>query len=217
MRGATDGDMKALACLAWVLVSSLAMSCNSSGGAGDAKGSGSSAKAASATAGSASAAPLAPALAAVKAGTWKDPYGGPDSKLVDTPLGKCFGFKGYSMKAPEGSQLQTLEGARACGVYPPSAKNKEFGVVVFTDEVKVNFWKKEDVKDAKAKPFEEEDAFLWKVERRGKEIFIGFFEKKIGPRTVRCNSLVSSDKTELSFETERAVLEVCRTITYSEP
>lgn len=167
---------------------------------------------------SAVAPPDPPELAAVKAGMLKDPSGGPDAKLTDVKLDKCYGFKGYTMRLPEGTRLQTLVGARACAVYPPQSKKDDYGFIVMSDELKVQVAKKEDIEGVKAKPFDEPDAFLWEVERKGKTYAVGWTEMKIGPHTIRCNSFRKDDKSpDYGFDTERALLEVCRGITYNKP
>lgn len=63
-----------------------------------------------------------PAVAAVRAGKVVNPATKKDVPLVETSLAKCFGFKGYSMMVPEGSTLETVSGARACGVFSPSRR-----------------------------------------------------------------------------------------------
>ncbi|NUP05479.1 MAG: hypothetical protein HOW73_05400 [Polyangiaceae bacterium] len=159
-----------------------------------------------------------PTLAAIKAGSWKDPGGGPDIKLADTALDKCYGFKGYSMKLPEGTKLETLVGARACAASMPGAKNGEYRLIVLTDEVKVDFGKKADIDNIKSKPFDDPDAFLYEVEnKKGEKYYRGWFEKKLGKWTVRCNPLLAKEGQVLTFDQERAVLELCRTLTYAEP
>lgn len=183
-------------------------------------------RAASATAASATAAPAAttppdpPALAAVKAGSWKDPLGRatPDLKLAETALDKCYGFKGYAMKLPEGATLQTLVGARACAVYLPSEKKQDLGVIVMTDEVKVEFYDKAKLENITARPLDEQDAFLYEVEAKGNKQLVGWVDRKVGPHKTRCNSFQNSRKDgAFPLEVERAFIELCRTLTYSEP
>ena len=159
-------------------------------------------------------APLTPSLAAIAAGTWKDPGGGPDLKLVSTPLDKCYGFKGYSMKLPEGSKLESLMGARSCQAAFPGAK-KGFALVVISDELKIPLPKKEDIKDYKEKTYDSPDAFLYKVERKGKTYYAGWWEKKVGKPTLRCNSIASEGGPDFDFDFERAAIELCRTLAYS--
>lgn len=160
------------------------------------------------------AAPLAPSLAAIAAGSWKDPGGGPDLKLASTPLDKCYGFKGYSMKLPEGSQLESLMGARSCSAKLPGAK-KGFALVVISDELKIPLPKKDEIKDVTEKTYDSPDAFLFKVQRKGQTYYAGWWEKKVGKPTLRCNSIMVENGEPFSFDFERAVIELCRTLAYS--
>ncbi len=218
---------------AHVLFAAFLCSC-SSGGAGEGSASakaeaGKTSSAATSTSASAAvsasaSAPAAPAdppeLAAVKAGSFKDPLGKGDLKLVDTPLGKCYGFKGYSIKMPEGTTTETLVGARACAVYPPQEKNAKngYGFIVMTDEIKVPFADKSKLTDIKSKPLDEADAFLYEVERKGKPVYVGWVDRKVGPFRTQCNAFQkNSDSPPFSMDTERALLELCRTLSYTEP
>ena len=161
------------------LVVVLGAGCGSKGG-GTASGSGapagSGASAAGAGSGASVAKALSPSLAAIAAGSWKDPGGGPDVKLVATPLDKCYGFKGYSMKLPEGMM------------------------------------KKEEITDIKEKTYEALDAFLYKVERNGESHYAGWWEKKLGKNTYRCNSLMTEKNIAFTFDFQRAVIELCATL-----
>lgn len=178
----------------------------------------------SAASASASAAPAPPAepawLVAFKAGTMKDPMGGGDLKLVDLPLGKCFGFKGYTIKMPEGSTTETLVGARACAVYPPKQQSDKNGwaFIVMTDEIKVPFADKSALKDVKSKPLDEPEAFLWEVERKGKPVYVGWVDRKVGKFRTQCNSFRKSDEAPpFDLDTERTLIELCKTLSYTEP
>lgn len=169
---------------------------------------GTSATAASATA---SAVVASPTLAAIAAGSWKDPGGGPDLKLVVTPLDKCFGFKGYSLKLPEGSAVKTLQGARACLAELPGAK-KGYQLVVMSDEIKIGVPQKGELKSITEKTFDEPDAFLFKVDDKGKTSYVGWWEGKFGTVTMRCNAMGREGDAPYSFDFERAVIELCRTL-----
>ena len=169
---------------------------------------GASGQAASATA---SAAPVSPTLAAIAAGSWKDPGGGPDLKLAVTQLDKCFGFKGYSLKLPEGTAVKTLQGARACLAEFPGAK-KGYQLVVMSDEIKIGLPQKGELKGITEKPFDEPDAFLFKVDDKGKTSYVGWWEAKFGTVTMRCNAMGREGDAPYPFDFERAVIELCRTL-----
>lgn len=156
---------------------------------------------------------VTPSLAAIAAGNWKDPGGGPDLKLAPTPLDKCYGFKGYSMKLPAGSELASLMGARSCQAKIPGAK-KGFALVVISDELKIPLPKKDEIQDVKEKTYDSPDAFLFKVERKGQTYYAGWWEKKVGKPTLRCNSIMGEGAEPFSFDFERAVIELCRTLAY---
>lgn len=161
-----------------------------------------------------------PEVVAVKAGMLKDPQGtgAADVKLVDTPMDKCYGFKGYSMKLPEGSSLETLVGARACAVYPPAAKKKSYGIIVMTDEIKVQFADKAKLEGIKTKHLDEADAFMFEREVKGKSMLTGWVDRKVGPYRTQCNAFQASDKDPpFTLGVELAMLEVCRTLSYTEP
>lgn len=161
-----------------------------------------------------------PEVLAVKAGMLKDPQGtgAPDAKLVDTPMDKCYGFKGYSMKLPEGSSLETLVGARACAVYPPAAKKKSYGLIVMTDEIKVEFADKAKLDGVKTKHLDEPDAFMFEREVKGKTVLTGWVDRKVGPYRTQCNAFQASDKDPpFTLGVELAMLEVCRTLSYAAP
>ena len=159
-----------------------------------------------------------PEVVAIRAGTWKDPAGEKDVPLVETSLAPCYGFKGYSMKLPEGQKVTTLQGARACHIVFGKADGG-FQMAVFTDQVKVPFMSqtRADLKDVGEKLFDEEDAFLYEVGEKDDKELVGWFAKKIGPHNVRCNAIVSQGNKAPSFAFQRAVLELCRTITHTEP
>ena len=161
-----------------------------------------------------------PEVLAIKAGKMKDPQGGgaADVKLVDTPMDKCYGFKGYSMKLPEGSSLETLVGARACAVYPPATKKKSYGLIVMTDEIKVQFADKSKLEGVKTKHLDEPDAFMFEREVKGKTVLTGWVDRKVGPYRTQCNAFQASDKDPaFTLGVELAFIEVCRTLSYSEP
>jgi hypothetical protein len=162
----------------------------------------------------ASATGAAPAVVGVRAGKLNHPGTKQELKLVETSLAKCFGFKGYSMMAPEGSTAETVIGARACAVFLPTPK-KKFGFMVMTDEVKVKWWKRTDLENVKQKHLDEPDAFVFEVDDKGKTKLTGWMEKKIGPRNVQCNSMRDADT--MSLDDELAFIEVCRTLKYAEP
>jgi hypothetical protein len=163
----------------------------------------------------ASAAPaLAPPLAAIAAGSWKDPDGGPDIKLVSTPLDKCFGFKGYSLKLPEGSKIETLMGARACLAALPGAK-KGYQLVVMSDEIKIDMPQKDKLNNVVEKTFDDPDAFLFKIDNQGKTSYTGWWEGKFGTVTMRCNAMGREGDEPYTFEVKRAVIELCRGLQHS--
>jgi hypothetical protein len=203
-----------LASLVGIFAVGCGSSNNDSGASAAPGGSGS----ASATA--APAKPVEPEVAAIQAGKWKDPADGHEIPLVQTSLSGCFGFKGYSIKIPEGSTAKTMEGARTCHIALSGAKKDEYHFAVFTDEVKVPFMSatRDKVQNVKNKLLDELDAFLYEVEdpKSGKE-FNGWFFKKLGPFNVRCNALRWSEKQELTFAFQRAVIELCRTLTHESP
>ena len=193
------------------------------GNSGNDAGSGSSTAPAgtgapTATATAAAAPPVEPEVAAIRAGKWKDLDDGHEIALVDTPLKGCFGFKGYSIKAPEGSTAKTMQGARTCHITLSGTKKDEYHFAVFTDEVKVPFMSatRDKVQDVKNKLLDEPDAFLYEVDdpKSGKDI-TGWFFKKIGPWNVRCNALRWSEKQVLTFAFQRAVIELCRTVSHT--
>ena len=176
---------------------------------------GASGQAASATASAtASAAPVSPTLAAIAAGSWKDPGGGPDLKLAVTQLDKCFGFKGYSLKLPEGSKIETLMGARACLAALPGAK-KGYQLVVMSDEIKIDMPQKDKLKNVVEKTFDEPDAFLFKIDNQGKTSYTGWWEGKFGTVTMRCNAMGREGDEPYTFEVKRAVIELCRGLQHS--
>lgn len=154
---------------------------------------------------------VSPSLAAIAAGTWKDPGGGPDLKLAVTTLDKCYGFKTYSMKLPEGSTMKSLLGARSCSVDFPGPK-KGYRLVVISDELKIALPTKDTLKNVKAKTYDSPDAFLFEVDSKGKTAYAGWWEAKLGKYTLRCNSIADADAEPFSFDFERAVIELCRTL-----
>lgn len=166
----------------------------------------------------AAAKPVEPEVAAIRAGKWKDLTDGHEMTLVETPLKGCFGFKGYSMKVPEGSTAATMQGARTCHITLSGTKKDEHHFAVFTDEVKVPFMSatREQLQNVRTKLFDEPDAFLYEVEdpKSGKEV-TGWWAKKLGPYNVRCNALQWNQKQVLTFTFQRAVLELCRTLSHS--
>lgn len=160
----------------------------------------------------------APELTAIRAGLWKDPGGGADLRLVETQLSGCFGFKGYAIKIPAGSTAKTLEGARACHITLSGAKKDDLHMAVFTDEVKVPFMSmtRDKLSNVQSKPFDEPDAFLYVVKGKlGASEIDGWFAKKLGPHNVRCNALMWKEGQELTFAFQRAVIELCRTLSYT--
>ncbi len=158
--------------------------------------------------------PLPPGVAAVRSGKIVNPANKKETPLVETSLAKCFGFKGYSMMAPEGSTLETISGARACGVFFPDSK-KKFGVLVMTDEIKVKMWKREDLENVKEKHLDDKDAFVYGVDKKGKIALTGWTDGQVGPHRVQCNSMRDDDT--MSLDDELAFVEVCRTLKYAEP
>lgn len=181
----------------------------------DAKTAASSSASAAASSAAPPAAPPPPAgVAAVRAGKLLNPATKKEVPLVETSLAKCFGFKGYSMMAPEGSTLETISGARACGIFLPDAK-KKFGILLMTDEVKVKMWKREDVENVKQKHLDDKDAFVYATEKKGKVVLTGWTDGQVGPHRVQCNSMRDDDT--MSLDDELAFIEVCRTLKYTEP
>jgi hypothetical protein len=174
----------------------------------------SSASAAASSAAPPAAPPPPAAVAAVRAGKLQNPATKKEVPLVETSLAKCFGFKGYSMMVPEGSTLETISGARACGVFLPDAK-KKFGLLIMTDEVKVKMWKREDVENVKQKHLDDKDAFLYATDKKGKVVLSGWTDAQVGPHRVQCNSMRDDDT--MSLDDELAFIEVCRTLKYTEP
>jgi hypothetical protein len=154
-------------------------------------------------------------IAAVREGKMVHPLTKQEVPLVEMSLAKCYGFKGYSMKVPEGSKLTTLVGARACAIEFPDAKNT--GLMVMTDEVKVKWWKRTELENVKTKHLDDPDAFLYEYEAKGKLKLLGWLDKKLGPHNVKCNAMGDDDKLKLTLEEERGVIEVCRTLRYEEP
>lgn len=169
----------------------------------------------SASASAAPAGPTAPAsVLAVRAGKLLHPATKEELKLVETPLSKCFGFKGYSMMLPEGVMIETVSGARACAAFLPTPK-KKFGFLVMTDEIKVKMWKRTDLENVKKKPLDEPDAFVFEVEEKGKAKLSGWTDGTVGPHRVQCNSM--RDEGTMTLDDELAFIEVCRTLKYAEP
>jgi hypothetical protein len=75
---------------------------------------------------------------------------------------------------------------------------------------------REQLQKVQAKPFDEPDAFLYEVETKlGQKEIAGWYSKKLGPRTLRCNALEWKGGQVLTFSFQRAVLELCRTLSYS--
>jgi hypothetical protein len=109
-------------------------------------------------------------------------------------------------------------GARACHIVFGEV-DKNLQMAVFTDEVKMPFLSetRADVENVVAKLLDEEDAFLYETTTKDEKSIVGWFAKKIGPRKVRCNAMGSQGKEDPSFAFQRAVLELCRTITHSAP
>ncbi len=165
-----------------------------------------------------SAAPATPPepapIAAVRQGKMISPATKKEVPLVETSLDKCYGFKGYSMKLPQGSKLTTLVGARACAVELPDSKG-DLGFIVMTDEVKVKWWKRTELENVKTKLLDDADAFLYEVENKGKLQALGWMDKKLGPHNVRCNAL--DNKDTMTLDETRAAIEICRTMKYEEP
>lgn len=158
-----------------------------------------------------------PELAAIHAGRWKDPGGGPDLELVERPLEKCFGFDGYTMKLPKDAKTSDIMDARCCTVAFPSAKKDGPRLMVCTDELPVPFMSdtRDSVKNVKSKLFDDPDAFLYEVgDDKGTDV-TGWFKKAIGPHQVRCNAARRSDDEKLSFGYQRAIIELCRTIAFA--
>ncbi len=116
--------------------------------------------------------------------------------------------------APGEGPLESLMGARSCQAAFPGAK-KGFALVVISDELKIPLPKKEDIKDYKEKTYDSPDAFLYKVERKGKTYYAGWWEKKVGKPTLRCNSIASEGGPDFDFDFERATIELCRTLASS--
>lgn len=214
--------------VAVVLAAALLSACSSSGGDSGSASASAGKPAKTAEAPSASAPPSAstppppadpPILAGVKAGVWKDPVSKADVKLVDMPMDKCYGFKGYSVKAPEGSKLETLVGARACSVAFPSDPKVEFGILVMTDEIKVQWYDKAKIENVTKKHIDEPEAFLYERDWKGKPQLIGWVERPVGPHKTRCNVYTHSSKGKVEFDldAERAFIELCRSLTYTEP
>ncbi len=157
----------------------------------------------------------APELAAIHAGKWRDPSGGPDIKLAEQPI-KCFGFDGYSIKAPEGSTMSDVMDARCCKVVLPGAKQDAYRLVVCSDELPVPWLSKtrDQVEKVKTKLFDEPDAFLYEVDAAIGTSVMGWYKKTIGPHGIRCNAVKYSDDEHPTFAYQRAVIELCRTIAY---
>ncbi len=168
----------------------------------------------SSTASASAPAPVAPGIAAVRAGKLIHPQTREELPLAETSLAKCFGFKGYSMMLPEGVSIEGMMGARACAIFLPKPK-KKFGFMVMTDEIKVKMWKRTDVEHVKQKPLDEPDAFMFEVEEKGKPKLTGWLEKTIGPHLVQCNSM--RDEGTMKLDDELAFIELCRTLKYAEP
>lgn len=162
--------------------------------------------------GAAPAGDTSPTLTAIAAGTWKDPGGGPDVKLVMTKLDKCFGFKPYSMKLPEGTTFEALLGARSCEAKFPGAKKGLYNLVVISDELKIPLTKKEELKNILEKTYDTPDAFLFKYDAKGKTDYVGWWEKKVGKYTLRCNPIQTQDAEPYTYDFQRAVIELCRTL-----
>ena len=154
-----------------------------------------------------------PRVALVRSAKLAHPVTGAQLPLRETPLDKCYGFKGYSVKAPEGSKTKTLVGARACHVEFPGGKA---GIIVMTDAIAVKWWKRTDLEDVKDKIVDDEDGFLYQRESKGKLEYIGWTDKKIGPHQVKCNANVAKG-LELSLDDEQGFLELCRTVRYEKP
>jgi len=157
--------------------------------------------------------PVPAAVAAVRAGKLTHPGTKEELELVKTSLGKCYGFKGYSMMLPKGSKLETVAGARACAAFLPKAY-KKFGFMVMTDEIKVKMWKRTDVENIKRKHLDDPDAFIYEIEDKGKRKVVGWTDGKVGPHRVQCNSM--RDEGTMSIDDELAFIEVCRTLEFDE-
>jgi hypothetical protein len=169
---------------------------------------------ASASATTSAAPAVPPSVAAVRAGKLTNPATKAEVKLVETPLDKCFGFKGYSLMLPEGTTLKTLVGARACGAFLPDSKEK-FGFIFWTDEIKVERLKRADLeKKVTKKHVDEPEAFLYEVAEDKGPRLIGWLEKKLGPYNFQCNSM--SEPGTLTLDDELAAIEVCKTAKYEE-
>lgn len=209
----------ALAALGLVALAASVFGCNLLSGDSGAPGPGPTGSGAGLAAGQATSTGDAqranPSLAAIAAGTWKDPAGGPEVKLKDTPLDKCYGFKGFSMKLPEGTQIKTLMGARACYADFPSAKKGANHLAVISDELDIGLLKKEAISPVLEKPYEGPDSFLYKSEEKGKVIYRGWWEKKMGKHTIRCSAIQDDVSGEYPYDTQRAMIELCRTLQYA--
>lgn len=161
---------------------------------------------------------MEPEVAAIRAGKWKDLDDGHEIPLVDTPLSACYVFKGYSIKVPEGTVAKTMQGARACQITLSGTKKEAYHFAVFTDEVKVPFMSatREKMENVTKKLLDEPDAFLYEVDdpKSGKGVN-GWFFKKIGPWNVRCNAIRFDAKQVLTLPFQRAVIELCRTVSHA--
>lgn len=212
--------MKRLSCVLGILLASTACGSKEAPPADDsakpaeAKPAATGSAKTAATSAAPAAPPLPPGVAAVRAGKITNPANKKETPLVETSLAKCFGFKGYSMMAPEGSTLETISGARACGVFFPDSK-KKFGVLVMTDEIKVKMWKREDLENVKEKHLDDKDAFIYGVDKKGKIALTGWTDGQVGPHRVQCNSMRDDDT--MTLDDELAFVEVCRTLKYAEP
>ena len=83
---------------------------------------------------------------------------------------------------------------------------------MISDELKIPMMKKEEITDIKEKTYEAPDAFLYKVERNGESHYAGWWEKKLGKNTYRCNSLMTEKNIAFTFDFQRAVIELCATL-----
>jgi hypothetical protein len=154
-------------------------------------------------------------VAAVREGKMVHPLTKQEVPLVEMSLAKCYGFKGYSMKVPEGAKITTLVGARACAVEFPGTKGN-VGFMVMTDEVKVKWWKRTELENVKTKHLDDPDAIVYEYEEKGKSHLIAWTDTKLGPHNVRCHAL-NDGTTERNLAEERGAIEVCRTLRYEEP
>lgn len=170
------------------------------------------AKAPSASAAASAAKPPAPEdpyLAAIAAGEWKDPTGGPNLKLVDVNLKDCF-FDGYRMRLPEGGKVKTLIGARACHlIFPGKDPKQAIEAVIISDEIPFPVATRESVASVKDKPYDVPDAFVYAYDTGKEKGLEGGWTGKFGERTFTCKPF----NREFDYVAWRSTIELCRTIT----